>query len=99
MGNLFGGGGSSPATPAATSSAVAAQNSTIGGITSDPAGRSISSGGFVDDGTKRMPSAGDAAANNAAKRVRQQLVSRSGRTATDLTGTRAYVAPFLGNTN
>lgn len=93
MGGLFGGGSSGGG-----GSAAAAQNSTIGGITSDSAGRGISSGGFVDDGAKRMPSAADALVNNNAKKIRQQLVSRSGRTATDLTGTRAYVSPFLGST-
>lgn len=93
MGALFSGSSSSGG------SAPAAQNSTIGGITSDPAGRKISSGGFVDDGAKRMPSAADAITGNNAKRIRNQLTSRSGRAATDLTGTRSYVSPFLGNVN
>jgi hypothetical protein len=91
MGGLFGGNSNS-------GSSAAAQNSTIGGITSDPAGRKISSGGFVDDGAQRMPSASDALTSNNAKKIRAQLVTRSGRAATDLTGTRSYVSPFLGST-
>jgi hypothetical protein len=90
MGGLFGGGSTT------SSGGTAAQNSTIGGITSDPAGRRISSGGFVDDGAKRMPSPNDKVSAESARKKALGLRGRSGRTSTDLSGTKAYVNTFLG---
>lgn len=92
MGGLFGGGGGGSSTQAA------AQNSTIGGLKSDPAGRKISSGGFVDDGAKRMPSASDALARENQRDTGAKLSNKSGRVSTNLSGTRSYVNTFLGNT-
>lgn len=94
MGGLgFGGGGGGGG------GGNAAQNGVIGGVTSDPAGRKISSGGFVDDGAKRMPSASDKTTAENARQKALNLTARSGRTATDLSGTRAFVNTFLGGTN
>ena len=58
----------------------------------------ISSGGYLDDGARRMPSANDAVAQENERLIRAKLVGRSGRTATDLSGTRAYANNNLGGT-
>jgi len=75
-------------------------NSTIGGYTESnkPAGTVLSSGGFPDDGSRRMPSSNDPVAAENARKLRNALSARSGRASTDLTGTRAYVNTFLGGT-
>lgn len=75
-------------------------DNTIGGFTTDtaPAGAKLSSGGFIDDGAKRMPSVNDAVQKNNLDRIRRSLSGRSGRSSTDLSGTRAYVNNFMGQT-
>lgn len=76
-----------------------AGNSQIGGLTADQAGRPVSSGGFPDDGARRMPSASDKVSAENLRQKTLKLRSKSGRTSTDLSGTRAYVNSFLGGTN
>lgn len=95
MGGLFqqqpqgGGGGTTPGA-----------NQTTGGFTASdaPAGKGVSSGGFIDDGAKRMPSSKDAIYAENLRKIRQQLSARSGRASTNLAGTRAFVNNFLGGT-
>jgi hypothetical protein len=102
MTGLFGGGGGGDSGGGggggSTSPAPAAQNSVIGGVTSDPAGRKISSGGFVDDNAKRMPSASDKVAQENMRRLALSKSASSGRTSTNLSGTRTFVNTFLGST-
>lgn len=83
-----------------TSAGTTGPNNQIGGYTegTKPQGTSISSGGFVDDGARRMPSSNDPIYMENLKRLRLQLSSRSGRTSTDLSGTRPFVNNFLGGT-
>lgn len=88
MGNLFGGGGS-PAPAPETG------NNTIGGYAAAP---DVSSGGFKNDGAKRMPSGNDKVQAENLRRLRQQLSSKSGRAANNLSGTRSYINNFLGGT-
>mgnify|MGYP000308268508 CR=1 FL=1 len=75
-------------------------NNQVGGYTeaTKPQGTSISSGGFVDDGARRMPSSNDPVYNENLKRLRAALSSRSGRSSTSLSGTRPFVNTFLGGT-
>lgn len=68
-------------------------NAQIGGL---PAGPGVSSGGFADDGARRMPSASDKVARENSRNKRLRLSASSGRQSTDLSGTRAYVNSFLG---
>lgn len=79
--------GGGPATP----------NQVIGGQTATP-GKPVSSGGFADDGARRMPSASDSIAMENLRKLRATLSSRSGRGSTNLSGTRSYVNTFLGGT-
>lgn len=87
-----------------TSTTKAAATSTpnpsvIGGVTKAQAGgASVSSGGFIDDNVRRMPSSSDAIYAENLRRLRSALTSRSGRVSTDLTGTRSYINNFLGST-
>jgi hypothetical protein len=82
-----------------TAATPAAPNQTIGGYTAATSGGApVSSGGFIDDGSRRMPSLGSALASENMARLRQQLSSRSGRASTDLSGTRSYISNFLGAT-
>lgn len=94
MGGLFGGGSSNTST-----STTLAQGGQIGGVSAaDAQGRKLSSGGFPDDGARRMPSSADpVAAENARKREVANM-SMSGRQATALSGTRPFVNTFLGGT-
>lgn len=74
----------------------------MGGFGSTPrapkAGKAIVAGGFADDNIRSMPSINDpVAAENARLRL-LKLQSSSGRTSTDLSGTRPFVNTFLGGT-
>lgn len=73
----------------------------LGGYTKDtiPDGYDgkISSGGFLDDGAKRMPSATDAVARENQAILARQIGARSGRESTNLTGgTLLFGAGFDG---
>jgi hypothetical protein len=93
MGKLFGKNGRN-------GTAKADPNNVIGGYTKDnaPQGAQLSSGGFIDDGARRMPSSSDAIQNENLRRLRLKLSSSSGRTADNLSGTRTYINNFLGGT-
>ena len=105
MGNLFGPGGegkpAKSATPVDKGKAAVKKdpNNVLGGYTEktrpDGTTGKISSGGFIDDGAKRMPGSTDAYA----KALRAKLSARGGRGSTDLTGTRSYVNNWLGGVN
>lgn len=91
------GGGSSTTTT--TTSETPASGGQIGGVTADKAnGRKLSSGGFPDDGAKRMPSASDKVARENARKKVVLSSQKSGRASTNLSGTRTYVNNFLGGT-
>ncbi len=96
-GTVSGGTGDTPSTTTTTTS-VLTQGGQIGGVTADQAGgRKLSSGGFPDDGAKRMPSASDRVAAEAARMARVAK-QKSGRVSTNLSGTRSYINTFLGGT-
>jgi len=113
MGGLFGGGTPEPENPGGgappasgtpdtstttTTTSVLPQGGQIGGVkAADAGGRKLSSGGFPDDGARRMPSASDRVAAEAARLARLKKQG-SGRVSTNLSGTRSYVNTFLGNT-
>ena len=79
--------------------AAAAPNNVTGGYTSATSGgKPVSSGGFVDDGARRVPSASDNIAMENMRKLRATLTSRSGRASTNLSGTRSFVNTFLGGT-
>lgn len=100
MGGLFGGG--APAA-AAAAAAPAAPSPVIGGYTAatNPTTAPLSSGGYPDDGAKRMPSASDQVSLESMRKTQTALSARSGRQSTDLSsaGTRSYSNVFLGSTN
>jgi hypothetical protein len=102
VGKLFGGNKSAAATPGDAGRATVAKSpdNVLGGYTdkTKPEGTKLSSGGFVDDGARRMPGMNDALARENERRIRGQLSGRSGRAATNLSGTRAYLNNFLGGT-
>lgn len=83
-----------------TSAGTSGPNNQVGGYTeaTKPQGTSISSGGFIDDGARRMPSSNDPIYTENLKRLRAALSSRSGRSSTSLSGTRPFVNTFLGGT-
>lgn len=67
--------------------------STSGGSTGKP----LVAGGYPDDGSRHMPIYGEDA--RTAQMIRDRLVSKSGRAATNLAGTRTYLSSFLGSTS
>lgn len=89
-------------TPVASTPRVAATPTPqIGGYKAKDAyvnGRALSSGGFPDDGARRMPSLNDPVLKENERLLANMMQRRFGRTATDLTGTRSYVNTYLGST-
>lgn len=93
MGSLFGGGSSGgdgrSSTPAPTTPTTAAT------VEAAPLGP------YPDDGAKRMPTANSPNAMAAARKKRNQITTRSGRSSTrlvnDTPGTRPYTNSFLGS--
>ena len=56
-----------------------------------PKGVTLSSGGFVDNGARRMPTDNDAVYKENLRRTRLMLSSRSGRASTDLSTRRTSI--------
>lgn len=88
MGNLFGGGSRS------SSSSSSTTGSSLGGRPGTPGG------GYPADNARRMPVYNSPASMEAGKRRRREIVSRSGRESTRLTGnagTLPFSNSFLGD--